>query len=224
MLEPEVVQGSFLAAAGEVQALMNHLGLAARSAPTAKLVFESDFRACLRRALQFGRQEMVSVEAPLGKAGVLALPTDVVVAGKTRVAQFAAEIQWHPRGEDHAGFATTAIGELVKMVVARMRDAVEQATLIVGAPSRFWRWLPGYAEDHLGYDLLNAERESPVSTRSDFLNAPGWEAMFEAGMDRQLPDRLWTQLLDSQELRSPWSEMEVRLLEVKGLGASGNTR
>ena len=66
MLEPEAVQAAFLAAAAEVQALMNHLGLAARSAPTAKLVFESDLRASLRRALQFGRQEMVAVEAPLG--------------------------------------------------------------------------------------------------------------------------------------------------------------
>ena len=50
MLEPEAVQGALLAAAGEVQSLMNHLGLAARSAPTAKLVFESDLRASLRRA------------------------------------------------------------------------------------------------------------------------------------------------------------------------------
>ena len=89
MLEPEAVQAAFLAAAAEVQALMNHLGLAARSAPTAKLVFESDLRASLRRALQFGRQEMVAVEAPLGKAGVLALPTDVIVAAKTKTAQLA---------------------------------------------------------------------------------------------------------------------------------------
>src|SRR5436190_14384435 len=104
MLEPEAVQGAFLAAVGETQALMNHLGLAARSAPTAKLVFESDLRAGLRRALQFGRQEMVSVETPLGKAGMLARPTDVVVASRTKTPQLAIELEWHPRGEDHPGF------------------------------------------------------------------------------------------------------------------------
>ena len=66
MLEAEAVQASFLAAAGEVQAMVNHLGLAARSAPTAKLVFDADLQAALRRALQFGRTEMVSVNAALG--------------------------------------------------------------------------------------------------------------------------------------------------------------
>src|SRR5437899_12293594 len=100
MLEPEAIQGAFLAAAGETQALMNHLGLAARSAPTAKLVFESDLRASLRRALQFGRQEMVSVEASLSKEGLLADPTDVAVAGKTKKAQLAAESQWHPKDSE----------------------------------------------------------------------------------------------------------------------------
>ena len=58
MLEPEALQAAFLAAAGEVQAMVNHLGLAARSAPTAKLVFDSDLRGALRRALQFGRTEL----------------------------------------------------------------------------------------------------------------------------------------------------------------------
>ncbi len=112
MLEPEVVQGAFLASLGEVQTLMNHLGLAARSAPTAKLVFESDLRASLRRALQFGRQELVSVEAPIGKGGILSRPTDVLVAGRTKTPQLAIEIQWHPRGEDHAGFAQAVIGDV----------------------------------------------------------------------------------------------------------------
>src|SRR6476661_577858 len=113
MLEPEAVQAAFLAAAGEVQALMNHLGLAARSAPTAKLVFEADLCSSLRRALQFGRQETVSVDGVLGK------PTDVVVAAKTKTPQLAIEVQWHPRGEDHAGFAQAAIGDLARLVVAR---------------------------------------------------------------------------------------------------------
>ncbi len=224
MLEPEAVQAAFLAAAAEVQALMNHLGLAARSAPTAKLVFESDLRASLRRALQFGRQEMVAVEAPLGKAGVLARPTDVIVAAKTKTAQLAVEIQWHPRGEDHAGFSQGAVADLVKLVVARSRDAVEQAAIIIGAPTRYWRWLPSYAEDHLGYELLNADTETPVSVKSDFLAGGSWDAVFEGGMDSPLPDRLWTQLLDKTEVRSPWSDLELRLLEVKGLGAVGKVR
>src|SRR2546422_9810216 len=104
MLEPETVQAALLGAAGEVQSLMNHLGLAARSAPTAKLVFESDLRTALRRALQFGRSELVSVQTALGKGGVLAQPTDVVVAGRTKTPQLAVELRWHPRGEDHAAF------------------------------------------------------------------------------------------------------------------------
>src|SRR5690349_2663639 len=117
MLEPEAVQAAFLAAAGEVQALMNHLGLAARSAPTAKLVFEADLCASLRHALQFGRQETVSIDAVLGKGG--GRPVDVVVAAKTKTAQLAIEVQWHPRGEDHAGFAQAAIGDLARLVLAR---------------------------------------------------------------------------------------------------------
>src|SRR5439155_26805118 len=72
MLEPEALQAAVLAASGELQALMNQLGLASRSAPTAKLVFDSDLRASLRRSLQFGRSEFVAVDAPLGKSGVLA--------------------------------------------------------------------------------------------------------------------------------------------------------
>ena len=224
MLEAEAVQAAFFAAAGEVQALMYHLGLAARSAPTAKLVFESDLRAAFRRALQFGRQEMASVDQPLGKNGVLSQPTDVVVAARTKTAQFAAEIQWHPRGEDHAGFAQAAIGDLAKMVLAKVSNAVEQATLIVGAPSRFWRWLPGYAEEHIGYELLNADTETPSSVKSDFLAGPSWSALFERGLDRDLPDRLWASLLTKTEVRSPWADMELRLFEVKGLGSLAAVR
>jgi hypothetical protein len=224
MLEPEAVQAALLAAAGEVQALMNHLGLAARSAPTAKLVFESDLRASLRRALQFGRQEMVSAEAPLAKAGILAQSTDVVVASRTKTPQLAIEIQWHPRGEDHPGFVTHVMGDLVKMALARNRNVVEQATILIGAPARFWRWLPGYAEGRVGYELLNPESDTPATTKSEFLSGPTWDPLFDRGLDREVPDRLWTSLLDTTAVRSPWTDMELRLLEVKGLGSLTNVR
>jgi hypothetical protein len=219
MIEPEALQGAFLAATGEIQALMNHLGLSARSAPTAKLVFESDFRASLRRALQFGRQEMVSVEASLGKGGLLARPTDVLVAGRTKTSQLAVELQWHPRGEDHAGFAQLAIADLVKMALAKSQETVEQAAIVVAAPQRFWRWLPGYAAEHLGFELLGAESDAPCSAKSEFLSGPTWDSLLEGGSDGEWPDRLWTQLIDRAQIRSPWAEMEVRLLEVKGLEA-----
>ena len=170
MLEPEAVQAALYAAGGEVQALMNHLGLASRSAPTAKFVFDADLSASLRRALQFGRTELVSVGGVLGKSGSLARPTDVLVAAKSKIPQLAIEVQVHPRGEDHAGFATGVIGDIVKMAVAKSKDAVEQATVLIAAPSRFWRWLPGYAEDRLGYDLLAPEADTPASAKSDFLS------------------------------------------------------
>ena len=218
MLEAEAIQAALYAAAGEVQALVNHLGLAARSAPTAKLVFEPDFQAALRLAFQFGRVETVSVSSPLASKGVLSQPVDVVVAGKSRTPQFAAEISWHPRGEDHAGFATKAMADVVKMVVARQAGAVEQAAVAVAAPSRFWRWLPGYTEDHPGFDLLGSDAETPTSTKSDFLAGPTWNQLFDGGMDRDLPERLWTCMLAHSEIESPWVETEVRLLEVKGIG------
>ena len=224
MLDPEVIQAAVLAAAGEVQALMNHMGLASRSAPTTKFVFESDLRAALRRALQFGRQELVSVDQALGPSGALAQPTDVVVAAKTKVNQLAVEIQWHPRGEDHAGFANASMADLVKMVVARTSGLVERAAVLVGAPTRFWRWLPGYAEERLGYELLNPAPDTPASVKSEFLGGSTWDFMFEAGTQRSLPDRLWTSLFDNVEVRSPWAEMELRLLEVKGLGGVTDVR
>jgi hypothetical protein len=224
MLEPEALQGAFLASAGETQALMNHLGLAARSAPTSKFVFESDLRASLRRALQFGRQEMVSVESNLGKDGLLARPTDVVVAGRTRKAQLAIELQWHPRGEDHAGFAQLTIGDLVKMAMAQSKEVVEQATIVVAAPARFWRWLPAYAEDHVGFDLIGADSDNPTSAKSELLAGPAWDFLFDGGTERELPERLWAQLLDRADIRSPWAEMELRLFEVKGLGPTTKPR
>lgn len=224
MLEPEAVQAALLAACGEVQALMNHLGLAARSAPTAKFVFEDDLRASLRRALQFGRTELVSVLTPLAKAGALSQSSDVVVAAKSKVPQLAVEVQFHPRGEDHAGFAAAAIGDIVKMALAKSKDAVEQACVLVAAPSRFWRWLPSFAEDRSGFELLSPHADTPASTKSDFLGGPTWDALFERGMDRQVPDRLWASALGTVEARSPWTELEIKLLEVKGLGALKDVR
>jgi hypothetical protein len=218
MLEPESIQAALLAAAGEVQALMNHLGLAARSAPATKLAFEADLRAFLRKALQFGRTELVSMETNLASTGPLAQPVDVVVAAKSRVPQLAIEVQWHSRGEDHAGFANAAMADVVKMVVARTNGAVEQAAVLVGAPSRFWRWLPGYAEDRPGYELLGPDADTPASVKADFLAASSWDSLFQAGMERELPDRLWTSVLAGADVRSPWAESELRLLEVKGLG------
>jgi hypothetical protein len=218
MLDPEAVQAALLAAAGEVQALMNHLGLAARSAPATKLAFEADLRAFLRKSLQFGRSELVSTETGLASSGPLAQPVDVVVAAKSKVPQLAIEVQWHSRGEDHAGFANAAMADVVKMVLARTAGAVEQAAVLVAAPSRFWRWLPGYAEDRPGYELLGPEADTPASVKADVLAASSWDFLFQAGMERELPDRLWTSVLAGAEVRSPWLETDLRLLEVKGLG------
>src|SRR5213594_3741280 len=161
VLDGEAIQAALLAASGEVQALMNHLGLAARSAPATKLAFEDDLRTSLRKALQFGRAELVSVESSLANTGPLSHPTDVVVGAKSKVPQLAIEVQWHPRGEDHGGFAGGALEDVVKMAVARTKGLVEQGAVLVAAPARFWRWLPGFAEDRLGYELLGPEQETP---------------------------------------------------------------
>jgi hypothetical protein len=224
MLEPDAVQAALLAAAGEVQALMNHLGLAARSAPATKLAFEDDVRTSLRKALQFGRVELVTVESSLAASGALAEPTDVVVAAKSKVPQLAIEVQWHPRGEDHSGFANAAMADVVKMAVARTKGVVEQAGVLVAAPGRFWRWLPGYSEDRVGYELLGPEEGTPATLKSDFLANSTWDYMFQSGMDREVPDRLWSSVLGSADLRSPWADMELRLLEVKGLGSARAVR
>ena len=224
MLEPDAVQAALLAAAGEVQALMNHLGLAARSAPATKLAFEDDVRTSLRKALQFGRVELVTVESSLAATGALAEPTDVVVAAKSKVPQLAIEVQWHPRGEDHSGFANAAMADVVKMAVARTKGVVEQAGVLVAAPGRFWRWLPGYSEDRVGYELLGPEEGTPATLKSDFLANSTWDYMFQSGMDHEVPDRLWSSVLGSANLRSPWADMELRLLEVKGLGSARAVR
>jgi hypothetical protein len=224
VLETEALQAAVLAAAGDVQSLMNHLGLAARSAPTAKLVFEGDLQASLRRALQFGRGDTAATDVLLGKQGALSQPTDVVVAGKSRLHQLALEIRWHPRGEDHGGFANLVLWDVAKMALATSRELVEQATVLVAAPARFWRWIPSYAEDRLGYELLVPEPEAPVSAKSEFLGGSTWDFMFDQGMDSELPDRLWTALAGTAEIRSPWAEVELRLLDVKGLGGFSDVR
>jgi hypothetical protein len=102
--------------------------------------------------------------------------------------------------------------------VAQTGGAVEQAAVLIGAPTRFWRWLPGYAQDRAGYELLDATADSPASTKSDFLSGSTWRSMFESGMPDKLPERLWASLIDSVQVRSPWGETELRLLEIKGLG------
>jgi hypothetical protein len=109
--------------------------------------------------------------------------------------------------------------DIVKMALAQTGGSVEQATVLIGAPMRFWRWLPGYAQDRAGYDLLDATTQTPASTKSDFLAGPTWRSMFEASMPRQLPERLWASLIESSQVRSPWGETELRLLEIKGLGS-----
>ena len=166
----------------------------------------------------------MTVESALAGSGPLAQPTDVVVAAKSKVPQLAIEVQWHPRGEDHSGFANAAMADVVKMAVARTRGLVEQAAVLVAAPARFWRWLPGYAEDRLGYELLGPEQETPASVKSDFLVNRAWDFLFQGGMDNELPDRLWSSVMAGAEVRSPWAEMDLRLLEVKGLGIARAVR
>ena len=116
------------------------------------------------------------------------------------------------------------MADVVKMAVARTRGLVEQAAVLVCAPARFWRWLPGYAEDRVWYELLGPEQETPASVKSDFLVNRAWDFLFQGGMDNELPDRLWSSVMAIAEVRSPWAEMELRLLEVKGLGASRAVR
>jgi hypothetical protein len=224
VLDAEAVQAAVLAAAGDVQSLMNHVGLAARSAPAAKFGFESDLRAFLRRALQFGQPELVSVEAPLGVAGILSQPSDVVVSARSKIPQLAVELQWHPRGEDHVGFANVVVADIVKMAVARTKNAVEQGAVLVAAPARFWRWLPSYAEDRAGYELINPQPDAPASAKSDFLAAGMWDFLFDAGVDAELSERLWTSLMTNAEVRSPWADVDLHMLDVKGLGGPQRVR
>ncbi len=218
MLDPEAVQAALLAAAGEMQALMNHFGLAAKSSSGIKIGFESDLRAFLRRALQFGQPELVSVDTVLA-SGVLEEPTDVVVAARSKVPQLGIELQWHPRGEDHVSFANEAMADVLKMAYAKATNAVEQGAVLLAAPARFWRWLPGYAQERAGYEVLTPNHDTPANTKTDFLSGAAWRFAFEGWPEPQAPERLWTALLSDARARSPWAEMELRLLEVKGLGS-----
>ena len=96
--------------------------------------------------------------------------------------------------------------------------------MVVAAPTRFWRWLPGYSEEHLALELLGASAEAPSSARSEVLSGPSWDFLFAGDADQEMPERLWTQLLDGAEIRSPWAEVELRLFEVKGLGPAVRPR
>jgi hypothetical protein len=72
--------------------------------------------------------------------------------------------------------------------------------------------------------LLTTNAEAPASGKADFLWGSTWDFVFDAGMDRELPDRLWSSVMASAEVRSPWAEMEMHLLDVKGLGGLRNVR
>ncbi|HEX2266711.1 MAG TPA: hypothetical protein VHI97_00735 [Actinomycetota bacterium] len=217
MLDPEAVQAALLAAAGEMQALMNHFGLAAKSSAGMKFGFASDLRAFLRRALQFGQPELVSVDTALG-TGILERPTDVVVSARSKVPQLAVELQWHPRGEDHVSFANDAMSDVLKMAYAKATNAVEQAAILLAAPARFWRWLSGFAHERAGYEVLTPGQDTPANTKTDFLSGAAWKFVFSEWPDAQSPERLWTALVSEARVRSPWADVELRLLEVKGLG------
>ena len=105
------------------------------------------------------------------------------------------------------------------MVLARQQGAVEQGLVLVAGPARFWRWLPGYVEERPGYEILNAQPDAATTTKSDFLAGAAWDFLFEQGMDTQIPDRIWCSIMAQTEVRSPWAEMDLRLLDVKGLGS-----
>jgi hypothetical protein len=218
-VDDDVLRAALFAAAGETQAVVNQFGLASRAGPGARLAADGDFRAALRRALQMGRAETVTIQAGLGGHGVLAEPCDVVVAGRTRTPQLAVQIAWHPRGEDHGGYVVDAMRVLLKMGLARAHGSVEQAAVVLAAPARFWRWLPGHASDHPGLDVLDPDPETPASSTLEFLAASAWDPLFHSGLDVELPERLWSAVLASVVVASPWVDIEMRMLEVKGLGA-----
>ena len=180
--------------------------------------FRSDLRAFLRRALQFGQAELVSVETPLGQ-GTFEAPTDVVVSAKSKAPQLAVELQWHPRGEDHLAFADAAMRDVVRMAIASATKAVEQGSVLLAAPGRFWRWLAGYAGERAGYELLDPDPETPVSAKTDFLGGSAWRFLFEGWSDPKVPERLWSSLAAEASVRSPWGDVELRLLNVKGIGS-----
>ena len=65
---------------------------------------------------------------------------------------------------------------------------------------------------------------SSKGVKSTFLGGSTFDVLFESGLDREMPDRLWTSAIADVETRSPWSELEIKLLEVKGLGALKDVR
>jgi len=217
-VDDDVLRAALYAATGETQSLVNQFGLASRASPGARLAADGDFRTALRRAFQIGRAEAVSMQQSLGGHGVLGEPCDVVVSGRTRIPQLALQIAWHPRGEDHAGFAMDAVGALLKLGLARARGVTEQAVAVVAAPAKFWRWLPDYAADHPAFDVLDPDPETPASVTTEFLVSSTWEPLFDDGMDTELPERLWSSTIASASVASPWIDLELRMLEVKGLG------
>ena len=172
-MDADVLRAALFAAAGETQAVVNQFGLASRAGPGSKVAADGDFRAALRRALQMGRAEAVSMQTGLGGHGVLAEPCDVVVAGRTRTPQLAIQIAWHPRGEDHGGFVLDAMRALLKMSLARAHQSAEQCAVVLAAPARFWRWLPGYAAEQAGLDVLDPDPETPASVTLEFLAGSG---------------------------------------------------
>jgi hypothetical protein len=108
---------------------------------------------------------------------------------------------------------------LLKMGLARAHQSAEQCGVVLAAPGRFWRWLPGYAADQAGLDVLDPDPETPVSVTLEFLAGPAWDPLFHSGLDVELPDRLWSAAIASVPVASPWLDIEMHLLEVKGLGA-----
>jgi len=223
-VDDDVLRAALYAATGETQSLVNQFGLASRASPGARLAADGDFRTALRRAFQIGRAEAVSMQQSLGGHGVLGEPCDVVVSGRTRIPQLALQIAWHPRGEDHAGFAMDAVGALLKLGLARARGVTEQAVAVVAAPAKFWRWLPDYAADHPAFDVLDPDPETPASVTTEFLVSSTWEPLFDDGMDTELPERLWSSTIASASVASPWIDLELRMLEVKGLGQIAEVR
>jgi len=53
----------------------------------------------------------------------------------------------------------------------------------------------------------------------EFLTGPAWDPLFHGGLDVDLPDRLWSGAIASVPVASPWVDIEMHMLEVKGLGA-----
>ena len=64
----------------------------------------------------------------------------------------------------------------------------------------------------MGYELLNPEADTPATTKSEFLGGSLWDAIFDEGMDHEVPDRLWTSLLGAHESFSGLGTVAAYLL------------